>query len=264
MATEPKLPIPSHLRRGLLRYKEQESIESGRKIIEHFLDVTGWESLAGRHILDIGCGVKLAQAIVEYDVDIGSYTGLDIFPDMIDFLSGAVAEDERFRFVNAPYHNELYNPQGEPLGPDTVLPLDGDEFDAVWSFSVFTHLNPADADHMMRLVRQGMKPDGLAYFTAFVDRGTRDDFRDAVPEQPLKVAVFSETAFMRLVENNGLQPIRYREPEEVLQHQLLCRVRGEDEDFHIPEIEHTEFTRVVFTQAIEQQAAADEESSRQE
>lgn len=247
---QPRISIPLDFRRGALRGDEWASIESGDELIDHFLALSGWETLARRSILDIGCGVKLAQALVEFDRDFGSYTGLDINEDVIGAIAAATSFDPRFNFLHANFHNDLYNPSGEKIGADTRLPTGDRQFDAIWAFSVFTHLNPEDARHMLRLVASGLKPDGLAFFSAFIDRTMTDDFVDADPTVPLRWARFSEPFFLQCVEEAGLEVVRYREPEAFIQHHFVCR-RSSATSTPPPECETTDFTQARIAAALE-------------
>ena len=36
----------------------------------------------------MGCGVKVTQAILNHDIPIRSYTGVDVYGEMIEFLQG--------------------------------------------------------------------------------------------------------------------------------------------------------------------------------
>ena len=53
----------------------------------------GWTSLAGRKLLDFGCGVRFTRTIVNLGLDIGLYAGVDVNADAIQiqirvFFSG--------------------------------------------------------------------------------------------------------------------------------------------------------------------------------
>ena len=69
----------------------------------------------GRRALDFGCGVRFAQAIVNRGIPVGRYVGVDVYREMIEFLTANVT-DPRLEFVHLDAHNALYNPAGRPLG----------------------------------------------------------------------------------------------------------------------------------------------------
>ena len=52
--------------------------------------------------------------------------------------------DSRFEFHHLPASNDLYNPDGTPLGEFERLPAELEAFDLICLFSVFTHLAPDD------------------------------------------------------------------------------------------------------------------------
>ncbi len=240
---EPRLSIPVELRRGALRGDQWKSIESGRALVDNFLALAEWESLANKKVLDIGCGVKIAQAILEYDLPIGHYHGLDISTDLIDALNEGAGGDDRVEFTFSDIYNELYNPNGEQLTDTSQFPIAPASVDVAWAFSVFTHLNSEDTKHTLRMARECLVDGGLFLFSAFVDRSEgAAPFVDAIPSQPLKWAIFSEEHFIDLVLDSGLEIVRYREPDEHIQHQLLCR-RVDSPSRLVPDIEETDFVR---------------------
>ncbi len=216
--------------------------------------MAGWDTLADKQVFDIGCGVKIAQAIVEFDLPIRKYHGLDINPEIIGFLRDALEEDERFDFTFSNFHNELYNPNGERMGAESHMPVEVDHFDAAWAFSVFTHLNPNDTRHMLRMARDCLVEGGLFYFSAFINPGAAEPFVDAIPDQPLKWAYFSEEFFIEMILESGLEVVRYREPEEHIQHQFLCQRVGTPSGT-VPELETTDFFRDRIEVAIESNPA---------
>ncbi len=72
----------------------------------------GLETLADSRVLDMGCGTKFTQAILEYDIPLGEYIGVDVYEEMIDFL-GKCTNDPRFSFFHIDSHNDMYNTDGE-------------------------------------------------------------------------------------------------------------------------------------------------------
>ena len=64
-----------------------------------------------------------------------------------------------------------------------VFPIPGD-FDLLMGFSLFTHLDPDDAKHMLMLARHAVRPNGWLFFSAFCDQAI-SGFKDRLPDQPL-------------------------------------------------------------------------------
>jgi SAM-dependent methyltransferase len=134
-------------------------------------------------LLDMGCGTKFTKAIIERNLPIGRYVGIDTSLDVISHLRRHV-DDPRFEFHHIDVYNELYNDGGVALDSIEVLPLDGERFDAICLFSVFTHLGPHDYHQMLRLLRPHIEPDGRLVFSLFINRPIAvDDHDDGLTEE---------------------------------------------------------------------------------
>jgi hypothetical protein len=51
---------------------------SGRYLLNILCLRLGWPSLAGKRLLDFGCGVRFARTIINLGMDIGLYAGVDV------------------------------------------------------------------------------------------------------------------------------------------------------------------------------------------
>ena len=122
-------------------------------------------------VLDMGCGTKMTQAFIGRDLPIRRYVGMDVFSDMIDYLSAEV-RDPRFGFHHLDFQNDMYNPGGQMLGAGSILPVPEASFDIVCLFSVFTHLAPHDYVAMLKLLRRYIKSDGTLIFSLYVNEKT--------------------------------------------------------------------------------------------
>jgi len=241
------LEVPRDLRRGGLADDEQASVDSGHQLIQLICRQLGRDSLAGLEVLDMGCGTKLVQAILQHDLPVGRYVGFDVYGKMIDFLNDSV-NDPRFSFHRLNTHNEMYNPRGEPLTATSRLPVPERSFDLICLFSVFTHLAPHDYVAMLKVLRRYVKPDGKVFFSLFVNEVTPGghgfidsmapiiaphlttenmawqppDFVDWVPGRPLLRALYSRDHALRLVESAGWVVDSLNDPEECVQHYMIC------------------------------------------
>jgi cyclopropane fatty-acyl-phospholipid synthase-like methyltransferase len=107
--------------------------------------------------------------------------------EIIEFLRESV-DDPRFAYHHVNAHNELYNPEGDPLSEETEL-AEG-KFDVICLYSVFTHLAPHNYRSMLKLLRRYVKPDGRLVFTLFIDEpseggaGRMDTMAEAVSKLP--------------------------------------------------------------------------------
>jgi SAM-dependent methyltransferase len=257
--TDSALKVPRNLRRGHRASDEQVSVEFAVELITHMSKHFGLADLGAAKLLDIGCGCKFTQAILDRNLPIGQYVGIDVYAEMIEFLQSNV-DDPRFSFYHMNTHNEMYNQDGEPLTADIKLPIGEDKFDLICLFSVFTHLAPHDYVAMLKMLRAYVKPNGRLFYTVFVNeetsgghgyidfyaRGMKSaenissekhkhhfidalenkgppDFVGMVAEQPLKVAMYSREHALTLVENTGWKVESLNDPVEEMQHYMVCK-----------------------------------------
>lgn len=250
------LNVPGELRRGGRRSDQSAYLASADKVINIICKSFGLETLAGKHVLDMGCGTKLVQAILDRGLPIGRYTGFDVGKEMIEYLQTSV-DDERFGFHHMNTHNEMYNPDGIPLDPAIELPLERESVDIICLFSVFTHLAPQDYGKMLKLLRPYIKSDGHIIYSLFVNEVTpggygyidkvdqhlrahpekltkkaisaaqanpeKPDFIDDDPGKPLLRALYSRKHALELVEGTGWEVDALHDPEPGIQHYMICK-----------------------------------------
>jgi SAM-dependent methyltransferase len=243
--------VPEEFRRGGKKENENESVASGFSLLQLMCKKLGIADLAGKDLLDMGCGNKFTQAILEGGLPINRYVGIDIHPELIAFLQSNVTDD-RFTFYTSNTQNAMYNPKGKPLSEKTRLPLEEESFDFICLFSVFTHLAPNDYVGMLKLLRRYIKPEGRIFFSLIVNELTAGghgffdkmapsieaalteqeleiglqgpkDFVDWVPERPLWRAVYSRENALRLVADTGWEIESLNDPEENIQHYMICK-----------------------------------------
>lgn len=95
----------------------------------------------------------------------------------------------------------MYNPDGVDLTA-LPLPIEGD-FDAIWMFSVVTHLAPGDTGALLAKLRNHIRPAGKLLFSAFIDDGL-DGFDDRA-EHALENAYYGKAFMESLVARAGWQ-----------------------------------------------------------
>jgi len=243
------LHVPREFRRGGRANDEADSVNSAYGLIRLMCDKLGIPSLEGKTVLDMGCGTKLVQAILTRELPVGHYVGCDVYAEMIDYLRANV-DDPRFEFHPLNFHNEMYNPDGEPLSAESRLPVEENSFDIICLFSVFTHLAPHDYNAMLKVLRRYIKPGGHLLYSLFVNELTdgghgfmdrmlphimeklsKDkelaktepkDFVDWDPNKPLWRAIYSRRHALELIEGTGWQVESLNEPEEYIQHYMVC------------------------------------------
>jgi SAM-dependent methyltransferase len=215
------LIIPDELHRNAPDVHASGPENTGSILMNLVVEKLGLKDLSESDVLDVGCGVRFTQAIINRDIPIKSYTGVDVHRPLIEHLQREV-EDPRFSFAYWDAQNARYNPEGVKITPESRLPVEG-TFDIIWLFSVFTHLDSSDANAMLAILRRHVRPGGALFFSAFLD-DTVDSFEDRIPEHPLSHPCYAERYLRELIEANGWRVASVSPPsrELFIQHHLVC------------------------------------------
>jgi SAM-dependent methyltransferase len=241
MAGKPVLQVPTEFQRSVKK-DEQFAIASARAMLRQLADELAGGDLGWVSLLDVGCGVKFTQVLVNDSLPIGRYVGVDVYRPMIEFLADNV-DDPRFEYHHVDFHNERYNPGGTKMTASSTLPVDEGAFDLITLYSVFTHLDPEDYVAMLTMLRRYVKPDGHAVYSIFLDQlsqaghGLMDNwvrkmgpksvgktvgYRDLSPEgSPLMQALYTEAHARSLIEGTGWKLDRILEPTTYVQYQFV-------------------------------------------
>jgi SAM-dependent methyltransferase len=197
---------------------------TGLTILECGNQLLGWPDLSNKDVLDIGCGVRFTQTIINRNLPIKSYTGIDIDRSLIDYLADNV-RDSRFSFHYWDVYNELYNRSGQRLTESLRLPLNHEQkFDLIWMYSVITHTYPSDTECLLTILRRYIKADGGLLFSALLDP-TIATFDDRLSDQPLAMAYYNDVFLRQLIVKTGwhLEVLYDKRPDSVMQSLFLCR-----------------------------------------
>jgi SAM-dependent methyltransferase len=195
------LVVPAYLHdRNAPRIRAEGIEHTGSVLIARAIECIGLNDLRNTDVLDIGCGVRFAQTIINRDIPIKSYTGVDVDRNAIEFLQTEV-DDDRFTFA----HWDVRNPRSNPndvhrLSRSTLLPVVG-TFDAIWMFSVVTHLDPHDTDALLAILRRAIRPHGALLFSTFLDTEI-DTYREDNPDRPSAKTLYNEHFLRELVSRN--------------------------------------------------------------
>ena len=218
-----RLEVPEALHRNSAEVAAAGYEHTGQLLIDLATRSAGFQNLNEIDVLDVGCGVRFAMTIINRGIPIKSYTGVEIDKQIVEFLQEQVeARDQRFRFFHWNVRNQMYNPGGVELTPQTRFPVK-DSFDLIWLFSVFTHLNAEDAELLLHLLRQHVRKDGRLFFSAFIDEDI-DGFDDRVKSRPLENAYYGKNYMQRLLERTGWRIVIFHEkdPANHVQHYFVC------------------------------------------
>jgi hypothetical protein len=133
------ITVPDHVQRNAPNVLAEGVEETGESLLGRLAERIGRADLAGLDLLDIGCGVRFTQTLINRDLPFASYTGVEVSLPIVEWLKEHVeSKDERFRFVHWNVHNALYNRQAPPMDTHERLPVAGD-YHLVMGFSLFTH-----------------------------------------------------------------------------------------------------------------------------
>lgn len=177
------LEVPEELNRNESRVRAMaDPADTGLSLINYMCRRIGIDSLDGLDVLDLGCGVRFSQSIINRKVPVGTYTGLEVNKPIVDFLNENVT-DPRLVYHHVNASNQMYNRAGERLDPETPSVLGDQRFDIACMFSVITHQNPQEAEATLRFLRNHVRDDGRLFFSAFIHEADMD-FQELEPQNP--------------------------------------------------------------------------------
>ncbi|MHB8272683.1 methyltransferase domain-containing protein [Bradyrhizobium sp.] len=165
---------------------------TGRIAINSMCERLGWSSLGGRRLLDFGCGVRFATTIINLEMEIDLYAGVDTNAAPISWLKENV-RDTRLQFHHLNMRSTMYNPAGVTPTVETLELMQLRNFDAACMFSVITHQEPEDAELIFAMLRRCAP---RLYFTALID----DRVRGYVEKDPQNIGHLSAYSTERLKE----------------------------------------------------------------
>lgn len=125
-------------------------------------------SLAGKSLLDFGCGAGRLYFGLRRCDEPAFYLGVDVKADVIAWAEQHVSlANSRFQFARSNVQNERYNPHGTLSNRDWSSVV-RQPFDVIQCYSVLSHLVVDDATEVLDLFARLMKSESLLFLTAFV------------------------------------------------------------------------------------------------
>lgn len=120
------------------------------------------------HVLDVGCGIgRTAVALTEV-IKNGSYDGFDAVEKGINWCNININKKHpHFKFKFSPIYNDLYNTFSQKA-EDFTFPYEDSNFDKVFLFSVFTHMQVSEIKRYLSEISRVLKNDGLCLATFFL------------------------------------------------------------------------------------------------
>ena len=137
----------------------------------HMQTMKEYAPVAPSHsVLEIGCGIgRDAIPLTEIIGRQGSYLGIDIIKDSIDWCSENITKNHpNFKFIHYDIQDQLHNPHGISKTSQIRLPIKKQSVDRIILRSVFTHMFRDDIVHYLTEFERVLKPNGLVYATWFI------------------------------------------------------------------------------------------------
>lgn len=151
-------------------------------------------------VLDVGSGVgRNARPLSGYLDARGSYEGLDIMRNAVDWCQAHYARFPNFRFQFADIYSSVYNPTSRVLDTEYRFPFRDGDFDLVFLASVFTHIMPDGAAHYISEISRVLKPNGRCVATFFL---LDPETRKKAEAGETKIAFPYEVGTARVMDNN--------------------------------------------------------------
>ena len=194
-------------------------------LIRYMCDRIGIATLAGLDVLDLGCGVRFSQSIINRNVAIGTYTGLETEKEIVDYLRANVT-DPRLCYHHVNTLNAYYNPRGQKLDARSPSPL-GRRYDVACMFSVITHQQPEEAISIFHFLRRHIRPSGHLFFSAFI----HDDnviYKERDPKNPGHRSSYSLAYMTKILADTdwSVRTVAKPRPNGIpIQSSFLCRPR---------------------------------------
>ncbi len=169
--------------------------------------------------LDYGSGVgRVSVALAQY-LEHGVLIGADIIPQLVDFCKSEISpvyHNASFQLIED--ENPLYDKK-KAIADRSKSPRDffaehRKYFDLIVSYSVFTHFTPDMATRYLDFFHYALANSGSILISAFIDTPRNpfnrrllkgEEFRDAIPEEPLLFALFNWRTLERIFHRSGFQ-----------------------------------------------------------
>lgn len=203
-------------------------VESGREDARKLARQLGVD--ASTSVLDIGCGVgRLAIGLIAEFGEPSKYVGVDVNRTSVEWCQRNLqSRHPNLRFVHLDVANERYNRGGRPIDEAFSLPFETDRFDAIFLYSVFSHMETEDVSAYLREFRRLLRPEGGVFLTAFVEEGV--PMMELNPEGygplrwtgPLHCVRFSRQHFGAMVAEAGLAVTDFEHGVETDGQSAIC------------------------------------------
>lgn len=102
----------------------------------------------GMHVLDLGCGSGRIAATLCQKIQVSSFVGIDVIPDLLDYARTTCPPNYVFT-----------------LGRLLKVPTENNRFDFAYALNVFTHLPQLNVIRHLHDINKTLTPGGLFLFS---------------------------------------------------------------------------------------------------
>lgn len=178
---------------------------------------------SGQNVLDIGSGIgRTAVALKSFLNSKSKYEGFDVVEKGVRWCQKNISKDfPNFNFTYTPLNNDLYF-LSDKKADKFNFPYSDSEFDTVFLFSVFTHMQPLEVQNYLNEIRRVLKPNGKCLSTVFSYNDSneafiasenseyvfpfkREGYRLMNEKVPSANIAFSENKFNEMLKESGLK-----------------------------------------------------------
>jgi hypothetical protein len=108
-----EINVPKELQRNDPKVLADGVEHTGETLLASLARRLGRRDLGGLDLLDVGCGVRFTQTLINRSLPFNSYTGIDVYLPVVQWLRENVeSKDQRFCFSHWNVHNHVQ--QGGP------------------------------------------------------------------------------------------------------------------------------------------------------
>lgn len=127
-------------------------------------------------VLDVGSGIgRTAVALTGFLDASGRYEGFDVVQKGVDWCNRKIKKDfPNFNFQYVALNNDLYNNSAN-RATGFRFPYPDAQFDKVFLFSVFTHMQVDEIAHYLKEIARVLRPGGQCLTTFFLYEESRPD-----------------------------------------------------------------------------------------
>ncbi len=152
--------------KGLIYTGAGDFIGLGKRQLGYLKNHAGLKE--DHRVLDVGSGIgRTAAALSEFLDKDGSYEGFDVVEMGVKWCTRKIsAKHPHFKFRYVPLGNDLYNKITEDASK-FQFPYGENEFDVVFLFSVFTHMQIPEIGNYFHEIGRVLKPGGTCLATFF-------------------------------------------------------------------------------------------------